>query len=406
MLGDEPEDPEAAQRLRRIETVTHSDLARLDVEELLTELLGRVCELLTADIGVVLLRAPAGDHLVATATQGIDEEVHQGVRVPLGKGFAGRVAREKRPVILEEVSPASVHNPLLIEKGIRSLLGVPLVVGEDVLGVLHVGTLTPRRFTGEDADLLQLVADRVALAVRSRMSQNEQVAAATLQRSLLPTRLPAIPDLELAARYVPGNGEVGGDWYDVFGLPSGWLCIIVGDVAGSGLAAAMTMGRLRTVFRAYALDLDDPAELLAKVDRHMRHFEPPGPTTVLCAMLEPAHRKMLLSTGGHPPPILAEPDQDSVLLEVPVDLPLGVDPSWPRHTSSVALAPGACLCFYTDGLVERRDSTVDAGIDRLRAAMFAGNAETVCAAVMSRLVGQDVAGDDIAILTMSLKRDP
>jgi serine phosphatase RsbU (regulator of sigma subunit) len=405
MSGDEPGARQLAERLQRIEAVTHSDLAHLDVEDLLDELLGRVRVLLTVDTAVVLLRTPGGDHLVATAACGIDEEVHQGVRVPIGKGFAGRVAREKRPVVLDEVTPANVHNPLLLEKGIRSLLGAPLVVGEELLGVLHVGTLTPRRFTDEDVDLLQLVADRVALAVRSRLSQDERAAAATVQRSLLPAKLPVVPDLEFAARYVPGNGNVGGDWYDVFALPSGRLCIIVGDVVGNGLAASMTMGRLRTVFRAFALELDDPAELISKVDGYLRYFEPAGLTTVLCAMLDPTHRKLLFSTAGHPPPVLAESGRDTMLLEPLVDLPLGIDPSRRRHTSTITLSAGACLCFYTDGLVERRHSTVDTGLERLRTAVFAGNAESVCATVMSSLIGRESSNDDVAILTMSLSND-
>src|SRR5918992_355995 len=108
MSGDQPGAPELAKRLHRIEAVTDSDLARLHVEDLLTELVDRVCEVLTVDTGVVLLLAPGGDHLVATAACGIAEEVRQGVRIPIGKGFAGRVAREKRPVILEEVTPANV----------------------------------------------------------------------------------------------------------------------------------------------------------------------------------------------------------------------------------------------------------------------------------------------------------
>jgi phosphoserine phosphatase RsbU/P len=405
MPGDEPDAPGLAARLHRIEAVTDPDLARLDVADLLSELLDRVRELLTVDTAAVLLRAPSGDHLFATAARGIDEEVHQGVRIPVGKGFAGRVAQEKRPITLEEVTSTTVHNPLLLEKGIRSLLGVPLVVGDEVLGVLHVGTLTPRRFTDQDTNLLQLVADRVALSVHARLSHEERAAAAALQRSLLPPALPAVADLECAARYVPGNGNVGGDWYDVFELPSGSLCIIVGDVAGNGLAASMTMGRLRTVFRAYALEVDDPAELISKVDRHVHYFEPPGITTVLCAMLDPTHRKLLLSIGGHPPPILAEPDRLPMLLELPVDLPLGVDSTEQRHTSTITLSEETCLCFYTDGLVERRHSTIDAGFERLRAAMFVGHAETVCATLMSRLIGSDIATDDVAILTLSLMHD-
>jgi phosphoserine phosphatase RsbU/P len=405
MSVDVPGTPELEARLHRIEVVTDSDLTRLDDEDLLVELLDRARELLKVDTAAVLLLAPSGDHLSATVALGMDEEVHQGVRIPVGKGFAGRVAREKRAVFLEEVTSTNVHNPLLLEKGIRSLLGVPLIAGDEVLGVLHVGTLAPRRFTDEDSDLLQVVADRAALAVHSRLSHEERVAAAALQRSLLPTTPPSVADLEWSARYVPGNGNVGGDWYDVFELPSGWLCIIVGDVAGNGLAASMTMGRLRTLFRAYALEVDDPAELIGRVDRYIQYFEPSGLTTVLCGMLDPAHRKLLLSVGGHPPPVLAESGRLAVVLEPPVDLPLGVDASRHRHTSAIAVSAGTCLCFYTDGLIERRHSSLDAGLERLRAAMFAGHAEAVCARVMSRLVGNEIATDDIAVLTLSLTHD-
>ena len=137
-------------RLRRLETVTDAGLAQLDVDELLDELLDRVRELLAVDTAAVLLLNPSGRYLVATAARGIEEEVRQGVRIPLGKGFAGRIAAEKRPVILEQVDHTNVLNPLLREKGIRSLLGVPLLVGGTVLGVLHVGTLTPRPFSADE----------------------------------------------------------------------------------------------------------------------------------------------------------------------------------------------------------------------------------------------------------------
>jgi hypothetical protein len=149
------------------------------------------------------------------------------------------------------------------------------LVSGAVMGVLHVGTLSPRRFSGEDSGLLQLVADRVALAVHARVSRVERTAATVLQRSLLPAKLPDVAGFEFAARYIRGgDGEVGGDWYDVFGLPSGSLGIVVGDVVGRGLAAAVAMGRLRSALRAYAVDCHDPAELLGKLDRQVRQFEP------------------------------------------------------------------------------------------------------------------------------------
>jgi serine phosphatase RsbU (regulator of sigma subunit) len=178
----------------------------------------------------------------------------------------------------------------------------------------------------------------------------------------------------------------------------------MGDVAGSGLAAAVTMGRLRTVLRAYALDLEDPADLLSKVDEHILLFEPATLATALCATLEPEHQTLLISTAGHPPPALAGPDRSAEILKLHHDLPLGVDPTRPRHSSTISLTSGSTICFYTDGLIERRDASLDAGLDRLRQAMTPDRAGPACAAIMSQLVGSDRIRDDIAILTLS--REP
>ncbi|MBN9099294.1 MAG: SpoIIE family protein phosphatase [Pseudonocardia sp.] len=392
---------EGVERLRRIDALFGGDLGHLNLEDLLNTLVERVRAVLDVDTSAVLLLEHSGGELVATAARGIDEEVQQGVRVPLGVGFAGRVAAGKRAVVLDDVTPANVHNPLLVRRGIRSLLGVPLLVGGDVLGVLHVGTLTPRCFTDDDVNLLQLVADRVALALQAQISQAERTAAARLQRSLLPPALPSIPGLQLAARYVPGEGQVGGDWYDVFPLPSGQVCIVVGDVAGRGLPAAVTMGRLRTVFRAYALDGEEPAGLLTRVDQYIRYYEPTTLATALCAVLDPRHQRMLISTAGHPPPMLAEPGRDTALVDLPHDLLLGVDATLPRHVTHLELSVGAAVCFYTDGLVERRDTDIDTGLDRLRRAMPTQGAETVAATIMAELVGRDQTHDDVALLVLT-----
>lgn len=397
---------EDLERMRRIEALLDGDLGHLSVEDMLRALVTRLGAVLDVDTVAVLLLDPSGSHLIATAAHGIDEEVQQGVRIPLGAGFAGRIAAEKRPVILDEVTPATVHNPLLVRRGIRSLLGVPLLVEGVVLGVLHVGTLTPRRFTDEDAGLLQLVADRVALATRVRSSQAERTAAAALQRSLLPAALPPVPGLALDARYVPGEGQVGGDWYDVFALPSGRVCIVMGDVAGRGLPAAVTMGRLRTVFRAHALDVEDPAELLARVDQHVRFFEPSTLATALCAVLDPCRQRLRVSTAGHPPPVVARPGRDAEVLDLRPDLPLGVDVPLPRHAADVDLDAGAAVCFYTDGLVERRDADIDTGLELLRRAVRADAPEKVTAAVMAELVGREQAHDDIAVLALVLQDRP
>jgi putative methionine-R-sulfoxide reductase with GAF domain len=261
------------ERLRRIESVTDAALAHLSVEDLLAELLERVQGLLRVDTVAVLLLDPSSEQLVATAAKGIEAEVRQGVRIPLGRGFAGRVAAEKKPVILPRVDHTTVLNPILWERGIRSLLGVPLLSSGSVTGVLHVGTLGARRFTADDVQLLQIVGDRVASVIQARQAEAERSAARLLQRSLLPARLPVVSGLEMAARYVPAErGGVGGDWYDVFVLPSGGLCLVVGDVVGRGFAAAGEMGRLRSALRAHALFSGDPAEALTRLNQQVQHL--------------------------------------------------------------------------------------------------------------------------------------
>ena len=399
----EPSDTPAADdyRLRRIESVTDAALAHLDVEDLLGELLDRVRELLEVETATVLLLDSSCQQLVATAARGIEAVVRQGIRIPMGKGFAGRVAAEKGPVIIEQVDHTNVLYPFFREHGICSLLGVPLLISGTVIGVLHVGTLAPRRFTDDDVSLLQIVADRVALATQSRRAEVDRAAAVVLQRSLLPARLPVVPGLEMAARYVPAeNGGVSGDWYDVFALPSGWLCVVIGDVVGRGLVAADVMGRLRSVLRGYALLGGDPAEVLGRLDQQVQHFDPETMATVLLAMFEPSFGRLHLSSAGHPPPVLALPGQPAVLLDVPSDHPVGVPGGLRRRATTINVPPGALLCFYTDGLVESRNTSLNVGLDRLCGSVVAGPVDSVCAEIMARLVGDDPAGDDVAILAL------
>jgi anti-sigma regulatory factor (Ser/Thr protein kinase)/putative methionine-R-sulfoxide reductase with GAF domain len=388
-------------QLRRIEFVTDTSLAQLDVNDLLAELLGRVRTLLHADTAAVLLLDPATDELVATAAQGIEEEVRQGVRIPIGKGFAGRIAAERRAVVIEHVDHTNVMNPILREKHIRSLLGVPLIAEGAVIGVLHVGTLTPRRFTDHDAELLRLVADRIALVTRTRQSDLDRAAARALQRSLLPGRLPEVAGLRFAARYIPGDaGGLGGDWYDVFTLPSGRLGVVIGDVVGRGLHAAVVMGRLRSALRAFALEEDDPAEVLERLDRNVEHFEEGVMATVLYGIFEPSLEELSLSSAGHLPPFLGSGARPAAPVNIPVDLPVGVSVGPPRRTTKITLEAGSLLFLYTDGLVERRDRPLDTGLDMLGGALAVEGAESACAGAARGLIGTHDVPDDVAMLAV------
>jgi serine phosphatase RsbU (regulator of sigma subunit) len=403
-----------AGRLRDIEAVTDAALSRLDEQSLLSALLERVKKVFQADTAAVLLLDRPSGQLVATAASGIEEEVRQGVRIPLGTGFAGRVAASREPVVLTTVDHNTVRNPLLVDRGIKSLLGVPLLAGGNVIGVLHVGSLSGRVFGQQEVQLLQLAADRAALALHSIMSQDDALAAVALQRSLLPTALPAVPGLGLAARYVTGSGTVGGDWYDVFALPDGRLGVVVGDVAGSGLDAAVIMGRMRSALRAYVLEAADPGTALRMLDRKIQYFEPDAMATVLYAVYTPETGEFTVSSAGHLPPVLAAPGEPAGLLPVRPDPPIGTADDPPRRSATAFIPRGSLLCCFTDGLVERRYESIDHGIDRLAATLggqltaspaVAGPhvplAEDACAAVMRAMVGNAPAQDDIAILMLN-----
>jgi phosphoserine phosphatase RsbU/P len=389
------------ERLRDIEAVTDAGLAQLTLEELLVELLDRVREILAADTAAVLLLDDANAQLVATAARGIEEEVYQGVRVPLGRSFAGRVAATRQAQAIEDIDEADVVNPLLRDRGIRSLLGVPLLVGGQLLGVLHVGTVTRRHFDDEDADMLQMVADRVALATQASLSESDRNASLVMQRSLLPDQLPDLARFETAVRYIPGAGTVGGDWYDLFVLPSGRMVVTVGDVVGKGLRAAVVMGRLRSSLRAngYA-DQRDPGAVLDLVDSQLQHFEPGQMATAVVACIDADSDRIHVALAGHPAPVMASGDGPGRYLDLATGPPLGIPSSRPRPTTTVELPPGAVICFYTDGLIERRDVRLDDRISQLCDAVRADPVEQVCSRVMARLVGVERAQDDVALLAL------
>lgn len=393
-------------RLRVLEAVTDSALRELDLEKLFEVMLWRVRDLFSVDTATVLLVDPAGEQLVAKAASGLEEEVFQGVRVPVGTGFAGQVARTREPVQIEHVDPSTVVNPLLWGRGLRVLLGVPMLAQGDLTGVLHVGSTSYRRFTDEEVELLQVVADRLAMAAHVHRSRSERAAAAMLQDSLLPGLLPAAEGWELAARYVPGTDSgVGGDWYDVFHLPGGRVGLVIGDVVGKGLPAAIVMGRLRSALRAYALEFDDPAEVLGKLDRKASHFETHTMATVAYAVVDTAAHRMHLALAGHLPPVLALPGREPVFADTPVDPPLGYDLAVTgRRSSLIDMPPGALVALYTDGLVERHEVDLDSRLEQLRAAVAPAPPEAACVRIMATMVGDQPATDDVALLTV--RHDP
>jgi putative methionine-R-sulfoxide reductase with GAF domain len=384
-----------------LQAITDAALSQLGVEDLLTELMTRTRDLIAVDSATVLLLNTSGTELVATAASGLEEEIHLAVRVPVGGGFAGRVAATGQPLVIDRVNASTVASPVLIAAGVSTMLGVPLIRTGTVVGVLQVGSIGPRAFTHDDIELLQLVADRASTVVQDRAVRLDRATALALQRSLLPDHPTEIRGLDLATRYFPGAAVgVGGDWYDLFVLPDGHIGLTIGDVAGNGLRAAVVMGRIRSALRAYALETLDPADVLSRLDRKIRMFEPDTMATVLYAVIDPDHGSLTISTAGHLPPILTRPGQPNSVMELQTDVPVGAFNGPRRRQSRHPLAEGTGIFFYTDGLVERRDQLITDGIARLQSVLDAASADTMCLSAISSMLAGREASDDIALLAL------
>ena len=389
----------ARLRLDAVQRVTDAALAYLSEDDLLAELLDRVTDVLDADTAAILMLDDSGEHVIARAAKGIEEEVEQGVSIPVGRGFAGRIAAEGRAIVIPDVDHADILNPILREKGIRSLLGAPLLVEGRVTGVLHVGTLTFREFTAGDEQLLQLAADRAAPAIENARLFEQRRVAEALQRTLLPAELPAIAGLEVASRYVPAEGSgLGGDWYDVFELPESRIAIAVGDVVGHGVGAATVMAQLRTALRAYAAEGHDPAGVVQAVDRMMWQLGPTAMTTLAYLVLDPLEETIEVVNAGHLPPLLLAPDGEARYMSLAGALPLGASPDETYGSQVIPFPAGAAIVLFTDGLVERRGETIDVGLDRMRAISTGGDdVEQLCSTALEQLLPENPP-DDVALV--------
>jgi anti-sigma regulatory factor (Ser/Thr protein kinase)/putative methionine-R-sulfoxide reductase with GAF domain len=393
-----------ADQIRILSGLSDPALSELGLEELLDEVLVRVQQALSVDTVAILLYDPDADQLVARAAKGIEEEVEQGVRLPLGRGFAGRIAADRVAIAIADVDHADILNPILREKGIRSLLGIPLVVEGNLIGVLHVGSLVPRRFGERDLAVLQVAAARIAPGIeRARLYsalEREHRVAVALQRSLLPRDLASIVGTTVAARYLPARDGVGGDWYDVIELPHGLIGLAIGDVVGHGLRAAALMGQVRFALRAYALEGHSPGRTLELVDRYVQTMGEHPMATAAYAVFDGETGDLRLATAGHPPPIVVGPQRATVIDAEPC-APLGAFPygSCPEH--ELTLGSDEMIVLYTDGLVERRGQALTTGMQELLDLVKpADSAEQACRNAMEGLLPPEGLDDDLALLVL------
>ncbi|MGW4021775.1 SpoIIE family protein phosphatase [Streptomyces sp. NPDC005009] len=411
----------------------------LDLETTARELLDVVvpgfCDLATVDLYQGLL---AGDETPPGLADG-SAEVRR-------VAFASAVSDAPFSVTGEPVKLGAVHHypfnspcadalrtarPQSVPGGdgglVQSTLAVPMVAHDTVVGLAQFArTKGSEPFGDRDRELAVELAARAAVCIdNARLYRREHERALILQRSLLPPGDPEASGLDIACRYLPGSvatgrpSEVGGDWFDVIELPGHRTALVVGDVMGRGLRAAVAMGELRTAVRTLAqLDLE-PAEVLSQLDEIARGLGAPGGVqqatraarrpreadlsevylaTCVYAVYDSVTRRCTFANAGHLPPVLVEPGEPALMLDVPPGMPLGVGGE-PFEEVEVELPEGALLALYTDGLVESRDHPLDEGLQAFVTALRDPSAplEDVCDHVLNTLDTHH-GEDDIALL--------
>jgi serine phosphatase RsbU (regulator of sigma subunit)/anti-sigma regulatory factor (Ser/Thr protein kinase) len=242
------------------------------------------------------------------------------------------------------------------------------------------------------------------LSREEERAQKEHQIAETLQRSLLPDRLPEIPGVRLAARYLPATTDVrvGGDWYDVVQLRDGLVGLAIGDVAGHGIQAAATMGQLRMALRVYALQDPAPATVLQGVHQLVSQLPMPEMVTLMYLVYDPATRQVRFTNAGHPPALVVANGQSTYLADG-LTPPVGVTADDQYIEAGHVLPVGATLLLYTDGLIERRGVSIQKGLDRLSteaATQETTDLEALCDGLLSSLVDPTQIADDIALVAM------
>ncbi|MFJ1654891.1 SpoIIE family protein phosphatase [Streptomyces sp. NPDC088337] len=411
----------------------------LDLETTARELLDVVvpgfCDLATVDLYQGLL---AGDETPPGLADGSAELRRVAFASAVsGAPFGGTVAHVElgavhhypfnspRADALRTARPTTVPG----EDGglVQTTLAVPMVAHDTVVGLAQFArTKGSEPFGQRDRELAVELAARAAVCIdNARLYRREHERALILQRSLLPPGDPEASGLDIACRYLPGSAatgrpsEVGGDWFDVIELPGHRTALVVGDVMGRGLRAAVAMGELRTAVRTLALLDLEPAEVLAQLDEIARGLGAPGGVqqatraarrpreadlsevylaTCIYAVYDAVTRRCTFANAGHLPPVLVEPGESALMLDVPPGMPLGVGGE-PFEEVEVELPEGALLALYTDGLVESRDHPLDEGLQAFVGALTDPSRplEDVCDHILNTL-GSHHGEDDIALL--------
>ncbi|MFF2197710.1 SpoIIE family protein phosphatase [Streptomyces sp. NPDC058157] len=313
-----------------------------------------------------------------------------------------------RPLFFESMQHlASAYPGIPLDADVGARAFLPLIASGRPVGSCILGFDAPRGFSPEERTVLTALAGLIAQALaRARRYENEAALARGLQAALLPHRLPVTGRVATVGRYLPGSAgmDVGGDWYDVIEAAAGRLALVIGDVQGHGVAAAATMGQLRSAVRAFTIGGSTPEQVVRGTNRLLIDLDPGQFASCCYVLLDPVSGRALAARAGHPQPLLRRPDGRAEVLDLAGGVVLGVDPGASYPQTELLLEPGGVLALYTDGLVEVPGADIDEGVERLRSALAAARPAPLTETA-DRLVavagGQADRPDDIALLLAS-----
>jgi serine phosphatase RsbU (regulator of sigma subunit) len=358
----------------------------------------------------ILLASEDGGSLHGGGALGLGDRTQWQDELPIGSGFAGRIAATRKPLVIEPPTAGlEILSPAL--RRLAHVAGAPLLVGDELIGVVHVGHREPVGFDAEDLQLLLLAADRIALAIdESRRFQIERQKTLALQGSLLPSDLPEVPKCAVCARYLPADSAsaIGGDFYDVFDVDEDSVGILVGDVAGKGIPAAAFVGLARHTVRTAARHTVGVLTPLRWLHEAFQDISTDEYCTAIYGRIRPTSKgvRLVFAVGGHPLPVVVRADSSVETIGRP-GTALGLLPRSNLHECTVDLYPGDLLVLYTDGVTDTRQSPMTSRqFGELVARIPVPDPDGICKEVERALRELRATQEDDIVLLMVAVLDP
>jgi anti-anti-sigma factor len=400
-----------ATRERHLRTVTTALGAAATVAEVTLALLDSLGAILgTQRATVHIVRPDDPSHLQLAHGVGSPPVVAELAVLPVSAPEPPAVAVAMRGALWLNSPRARTSGDPEVADGGRAVAALPLLIEDRVVGVVTLTFPTDRAFPEDERAFIVTVVNQAAQALdRAVNADARRQIADTLQRGLLPAKLPAVARLSLAARYLPAgvHTAAGGDWYDVTVLDDDHVGISVGDVVGHGAQAAAVMGQLRSALAGYLLESHSPAHAVQWLSRFARGIAGARASTAICLVLNTTSGELRWARAGHPPPLVLHPADDARYLDDARGTVLGLMQDSPITEGHAQLTPGSTVVLYTDGLVERRGEILDDGLDRLAAACREDRApDRLIPVLLREALGGDQPGDDVAVIAARLLPGP